>query len=194
MRRRITKILIAFVLSLFLCFSSVAQNKIAVIESRAFDVEEQGITELIIANKKLEEEFELSQKELRTLNEKIWKICGQFGCSGYICHTEAYYRENKEKLEKAALDLETFSKRIKEITDEITPQIEKRKVELVEPINKRIAEKLELYRTTKGYKKIFDLGDDKIASAILGIDISIDITNDFIRFCNEEFEKEKTAK
>lgn len=190
MKRRITKILILFVLSLFLCVCSFAQNKIAAVNSYIFYDEKSGIKELVTANKKLEEEFAPSQKELKSLNDKLSVFLIELDkCAHDSCKKRSY-----EEAQKMMLEMETLSEKVKEITGEINTQIEKRKAELIEPINKRIAEKLELYRTTKSYKKIFDLGDNKIASAILGIDMSIDITNEFIKFCNEEFEKEKTRE
>lgn len=65
---------------------------------------------------------------------------------------------------------------------------------LIEPIEKRIKDKLKLFKNEKGYTQTIDLSDDKIINAVLYFDESIDITNDFIKFCNEEFEKEKARK
>ena len=86
-------------------------------------------------------------------------------------------------------ECEKLEKEMKLIADEAKSQYEKRKAEIVEPINKRITEKLEVFRTNKGYKTIFDVSKVAMKNENLP-----DVTNEFIKFCNEEFEKEKTNK
>ena len=65
---------------------------------------------------------------------------------------------------------------------------------LIEPIMNEINAKLISFSKQKGYTKLFDISDDKVAEAVLYIDESIDVTKEFIQFCNEEFEKVKIQK
>jgi Skp family chaperone for outer membrane proteins len=191
MRRRITKILIAFVLSLFLCVSLFAQNKIAVVDSDIFYNEKEGITELVIANKKLELEFNSATEEIKVLNEKLSKLVNHLQNHGWVNYPESHL--NKSEVE--VLEAQELSKKIKTIADETKPKFEKRKVELIEPINRKIGDKAQEFAKNNGYTMILDISKtDDSSGFICRFDNLSDVTKDFIKFCNEEFEKEKAQK
>lgn len=176
MKRKITKILIGFVLSLFLCVSLFAQNKIAVVNSDAFYNEKSGVkvlTNAVIASDGDDFETPRIRKRIEELKIEIEKLKNSI----------KPYESQKLEISK----LESQLQKKQEI-------FEKRRSILVEPVLKRIEAKLEIFSKQKGYTKVIDLSDDKIANAVLFINESIDVTNEFIKFCNEEFEKEKSQK
>lgn len=179
--RKVTKILIGFVLSLFLCVSSFAQNKIAVVDTNAFYDEKSGIIDLISVNKKVREELkdklDSDYKEIQKLINELEEIRNRpkVGCPS----TELI----EEKIKKLDQLQSSFKLKINEANIEFTNR--------EKPINERITAKLEIFKKNKGYLIILDQSKMESSFFIYEEDSSIDITKEFIKFCNEEFEKEK---
>jgi Skp family chaperone for outer membrane proteins len=187
------KIFGLIVLSLFLCVSSFAQDKIGVVDSNTFFSKEKGITELVVANKKLEDEFKIPNEELKTLNEKSLKIVIEIGNGHNYRGAKMTDSEVRKRIDELASEAQNLSKRMNLILDEINPRIESRNKELIEPIIKRIDEKLEIFKYKKGYKVIID--KSLIEKRMVFVSRkTFDITNEFIKFCNEEFEKEASER
>lgn len=177
------------IISLILVFvgASFAQNKIAVVDTNIFEDEKLGIRELVIVKKKVAKEFNPLSETLKIEGEKIIKLSKEMVkmlelCETIPCSPKLIF-EKTDKVEK--LEKEFLTK-----IDEARVKFEKREIEIVEPLKKRIAEKLDIFKLKKGYFSIFDRS--KIDDGF--IDEKLDITTDFIKFCNEEFEKEKTKK
>lgn len=184
---KVVKSLQFVILLLIFCVSSFAQNKIAAVDTNAFYDEKSGITELVIVNKKLEVEFKPVQEEIESLNKRLEKI---------IIENQQHPSKNQsisevaKKSEEQWLEAQNLSNELNSKVEKAKDKYEKRKAEIIEPINKRIAEKLEVFRKSKGYMIVFDKNklDDE---TVIIEDEPIDITNEFIKFCNEEFEREK---
>jgi Skp family chaperone for outer membrane proteins len=174
--RNITKILIGFVLSLFLCGSLFAQNKIAGVDTDAFYDEKSGIkilTNAVIST--YDDDFDTPRIRKRVVELKV----------------------EIQRLKTLTKPVESQELEIAKLEAELQKRqelYEKRRSILFEPLLKKIQSKLEIFSTQKGYTKIIDLSDDKSINAVLYFDESIDKTTEFIKFCNEEFEKEKSAK
>ena len=174
---------------MILSVASFAQNNIAIVNTDAFYDEKSGITELVIANKKLEVEFKPIDNEIKPQLEKFNSLGKELSNDISFCSRIGHC--NLEKLEKRMVDYEVQSKEFKLKLEALQLQYKKRKTEIVEPINERIAEKLEVFRKNKSYTMIVDVSKDNSSAIIENIETLPDITKEFIRFCNEEFEKEK---
>ena len=96
------------------------------------------------------------------------------------------FKNSNKSVENEVLELLKLEKEIKTRRD----NTEKRRAFLLKPINIKIQEKLKIFAKQNGYKKNFNVVDYE--DSILYIDDSIFVTTEFIKFCNEEFEKEKT--
>jgi Skp family chaperone for outer membrane proteins len=184
MRNEITKIFGVIVVSLFLYVSSFAQNKIAIVNTDAFYNEKTGIK----------------------------KLANAFGQIGIIDFDEMFQVGNLnskiEALEKyidtLPCDDETLtskSKRLKELKDELKITEEKLRQryktydsENIEPIRVKIREKLKEFSKEKGYGIILDKPKLEESTFFIYEDEYIDLTNEFIKFCNEEFEKEASER
>ena len=174
------KVLQIIGLLLFLGGVSFAQNKIGFVDGYLFYDEKIGIKRLVEVVKLTYvchfNGIDLEEKIVRVKNEiQELKILGKIA-------------------EQKKLELSELEEKIKKRNDEWRLADKKRFSILVEPIEKQVKEKLNSFKVKNGYIEIFDLSDDKILDAILYLDKSLDITTEFIKFCNEEFEKEKSQK
>ncbi len=161
------------ILTLILATASFAQTKIGIVNGYLFYDEKVGIQKLIQAVKlTYDDDFVTPRlaKRIEELKTEIEKL-----------------KTLSKPIENEVLELSRLEKEMKKIRD----TVEKRRSILLRPIENQIKDKLKLFETKRGYTKILDLSDDKILNAILYVDESIDVTNKFIKFCNEEFEKEK---
>ena len=169
------------ILTLSCVFSSLAQNKTAFVNKHFFSDEKTGIRELVEVNKQLEAEFKQKIDKFNEAQKKFAEYLATCGKSGH-CH------EIEEKI-SARDNLD------KKFRGNLESEFRKRKSELVFPVNKRIKEKLKEFAKQNNYGKIFDLSESELEdSAFLYTDDSVDVTKEFIKFCNEEFEKDKIQK
>jgi hypothetical protein len=178
MINRTAKIIKCIVLSLFLCVSTFAQNKIAFVNGYAFYVEKSGI-------KKLTQAIVLTYD------------C-DFISPGFIKEIDALKNEINDlktqgkSIDEKVLELSKIEEVFKSFREKREESYKKRYSILIGPIEEKIKVKLNLFEKERGYTKIFDLSDDKVLETFLYLDESMDVTNEFIKFCNKEFEKEKT--
>jgi Skp family chaperone for outer membrane proteins len=157
--------------------------QIAKVDSAALEDDKTGIKELIGELAKLKLEFKSRTDELKLLADKITKfqkeIQAKYKDYGTSCPIgPSKIQEEAEVYEKLIADF-------KENQENTSSLFEKRRKELTEPIYKRIGAKLVEFNKIKGFAFIYDSAD------VNSIPESIDVTQDFIKFCNEEFEKEK---
>lgn len=191
MRRNRVQILGLIVLSLLLCVSSFAQNKVAVVDTDVFFDEKNGITELVVANNKFCSEAKPIYEQLERMLEKQNKLVDEIKKAIENCKFEC----STQLVEKKIAEDGKFVDEIKLKANELINQLKKRKSELVVPVFKRIVEKVDIFKQKKGYLVIIDISKNVESSFfIYEEDSSIDVTNEFIKFCNEEFEKEKSQK
>lgn len=184
MMDKAAKILHLFIFAVFLCVSSFAQNKIAVVNGYLFYNEKLGIKKLTKMVSFLDTQHNGCTYSCGPLRREIVKLTGE------IEQLKALGKSVADK----TLELSNVEKELENIMEKDRSHSKKLYSIFVEPIEKQIKDKLKLFEKEKGYLKILDLSDDKTADGILYIDESIDITDEFIKFCNEEFEKEKAQK
>ena len=159
---------------LILVGANFAQNKIGFINGYEFYDEKSGIKKLVEAIKMTyEDDFITPQISKRAEELKI-EI------------------ENLKKLGKSTEIQDVKFNELKEKLNAISESKKKRYTLLVGLIEKQINDKLELFANKNGYKKIFNIVD--LEESLLYIEESAFVTNEFIKFCNEEFEKEKVSK
>lgn len=158
------------------------KNQIAVIFPDAFEDDKTGIIDLIEVNQSLRTEIKPQADELNELSERILllqqkiedviPICKLTGCSSLGKMLD----EHKELTSEFKLkQKEAFSK------------YEKRKKEETIVINQKIFEALEQFRKNGKYKLILD--GSKLDMNCYNC---IDITQEFIKFYNENFSEAKS--
>lgn len=172
------KILQLTALLIIFTTSSFANSKIAIVNGHSFYDEKSGIRKLIKAVEityicNFDDEVETRIAKLKTKIEELKK-------SGNSSNNESL---ELSKLEAAFKD----RKEIRVLADK------KRWSIIVEPVETEINEKLQLFSVKKDYT-ILNIAEDRVTDAVLYFDESIDVTKEFIKYCNEEFEKEKTQK
>ena len=179
---------------LVLSFPIFAQNKVAVINSDAFEDEKAGIKELVDVLKKLDEEFKPKSEELKTIYEKIKELYEK---------GQKLQREYKGEcpigpitgIQKLADEYENLQNEYTAKQSKYAREYSERKTLLTEPISKRINEKLKIFIKQKGYTTVFDISKDNSSYTIIeNFENLPNITKEFIEFCNAEFEKEKAQQ
>ena len=163
---------------LILAGVSFAQNKIGFINGYEFYDEKNGIKKLVEA---VNSTFVCYFDGLE-LEDKAGKLKGDIQALKIM----------GKPIEQKVLELSEVEEQLKKLNEERILADKKRYTLLVGPIEKQINDKLELFANKNGYKKIFNIVD--LEDSLLYIDESSLVTKDFIKFCNEEFEKEKTSK
>jgi Skp family chaperone for outer membrane proteins len=164
------------ILILILSYSVFAQSKVAIINSDAFEDEKTGIKEYA-----------------RLINEIGYlDLAESFQASYLRSEIRKLEKESPEKIEELLTlrkELRSSELKIEELRKEYINK-------LIPRINKviiRILKKIEEFAKQRGYLIIFEINDSN-KKALAYIDKSIDITKEFIEFCNAEFEKEKAKK
>lgn len=159
---------------------TVNPNKIAIVNSMLFTDEKDGI-------------YKLAQAE---------KLMGMTDCAAF----EKYYSTLKEieqlKKEVAILEYQKLSitdklDQLEKVKDEnsrarIEDEACRRKIrsQSVDPIIESVRKKLEEFAKQKGYRVVISADQD---TSFLIIDAEYtNITSEFIKFCNDAFDKEKS--
>lgn len=180
------KILIIIVLSLFFCVSSFAQNTIAVIDTNAFEDEATGIKELVSAKKFINSIETNCDIKCSSLYDQYVKLSEEI-------------KKSKKSTEKKLAQRTKIKKELDHLRSEKVFIYRNLWKTILSPISFKIKEKLWNFRSLKGYKEIYynvngktvSIFNDKYLANTTNL---VDITKEFIKFCNEEFEKEKTQK
>jgi Skp family chaperone for outer membrane proteins len=155
---------------------SVTHNIIAQVSSEMFYNEKSGIKELVRAENALKAEFSESGMRPAYFLSEIEKLEKEIFC---------LQSQDKEVTEKVA-KLRKLKDEHKTISEKIEQGYQKRGEQIVKPIIEKIREKLKEFAKLKGYKAIVD----KSFSLFIEVQTN-DVTSEFIRFCNEAFDKEK---
>ena len=171
-----------------------APNKIAVIDSKAFENSTNGIQEIVDAYDKLDAEFKVEFDQLKSLEEVIkdrQKVLQEMVGTGPF---KEYPRESSKSIDiilSKVEELELLQNKYKEKIDKLKPLYEKRAAQTVEPIKKKISEATKLFAKEKGYILILDSAklNDGI---ILEYSELNDLTAEFIKYYNENFAKSKS--
>jgi Skp family chaperone for outer membrane proteins len=179
-----------FSLPIFIIIFSLAffaqSVKTAKVNFDAFEDEKIGIKELTDVLGKLDIEFNPKFDELKLAADKITKfekeIRAKYKDYGTSCPIgPSKIQEEADAYEKLVADY-------KEKQEYASFLFEKRRKEVTEPISKRIRVKLAEFNKIKGFAFIHDSSN---SNSFVIDGVTIDVTQEFIKFCNEEFEKEK---
>ncbi len=175
------------ILTLICIISSSAQNNIAFVNKHTFYDEKNGVSELVILNKELKETFKPLREELDIKIERIKILQQELEDSSKCrigCPSEKWVEEKLNERDKLAKDIQLK-----------TNKANRTFKDKEKPVITRISEKLVIFAKLKKYEKIFDLSETELEdSDLLYTNDPIDVTEEFIKFCNEEFEKEKIQK
>jgi Skp family chaperone for outer membrane proteins len=177
MRNGIAKILGFVVLSLFLCVSSFAQDKIAVIDTNVFYDEKSGIkvlTETIKSTYECDFQSSSFRKKIAELKNEINNL-----------------KTQDKSIDEKSLELSKVEEEFNLYRKNRDESYKKRYSLLVEPVIKKIGEKVKEFAKKNGHTIILDVSK---SNDWFICELCNDITNEFIKFCNEEFEKEKSQK
>lgn len=161
-----------------------AQQRIGVVNGYLFSDEKVGIRKLAESVAFLNYSHNGCTYACGPLTEKIKTLAKEIE----VLKVASASIQEKEK------ELSDTKQQLKRIQEDDRARYEKLFAMLIEPIMNEINAKLISFSKQKGYTKLFDISDDKVAEAVLYIDESIDVTKEFIQFCNEEFEKVKIQK
>jgi Skp family chaperone for outer membrane proteins len=180
------------ILMLALSFNIFAQNKVAIINSDAFEDEKNGIKILVEAINKVNEEFKPKNDELKLLRDKINEIAKK---------GQEMQKNSKgscplgpiNEIQKLADELENLLNDYKDKNAKYKFEYENRKDELTKIISQKISEKFVVFSKQENHTFYVDKRSIENGSIIIHGE-TIDITKEFIEFCNTEFEKEKAKK
>jgi Skp family chaperone for outer membrane proteins len=161
--------------------------KTAKVNSDAFEDEKTGIKKLVDVLAKLDIEFNPKFDELKLLQGKLKKFAEEIQQK----YSGMYEPVRPLNIYEDVAIFEKIQMEFKEKQENANCFYQNRKKELMEPISKRIRVKLAEFNKIKGFAFIYDSAD---VNSIISNEESIDVTQDFIKFCNEEFEKEKLIK
>jgi Skp family chaperone for outer membrane proteins len=176
-----------FSLPIFIIVFSLAvfgqAEKYVLIDSNAFEDEKKGINKLASIVETVIKDFSETGMGLYDLQRSIDKLSDEIKD---VKKAEKPIAEKELRI-KQLIDLLEKSKKEREAAFEITL------AKTTNPIRKQIKQKLVEFAKKNGYSIVFDVAIAKYSETIFAfwIDDSINITEDFVKFCNEEFEKEK---
>jgi len=172
--------------------SSSATTKIAEVNSKTFEDKKLGIKDLIIAWDKVEikvkprlDEMNASAAKLEETRKEIERD-NNLANKDWTGHSNLYSKA-KAKFEEYQKLASQFESKIKDYK----VFLEKLESEIVNPVNDKIGKALEQFRIEKDYWFILDSSQNYTSVIIIDGEVD-DITSEFIKFCNESFEKEKT--
>lgn len=164
-------------------------NKIAIIDSEAFDNKETGIKEIIEAYDKIEIEFKLQAEELNSMIEQIIKQNKEL--VEFSSKFEEYCKVecSPEILNKKISEYDLLVSKYKKRQDEVKSLYEKRKSDTLANASSKIGAALKQFAKEKGYAIIIDSSK---GNSYLIEGETFEITKEFIQFYNENFAKTKT--
>lgn len=170
------KIISFLFLTLILSASAFAQtatsNKVAVVDTSIFSDPTKGIKILVKRENSYNIEYYLEQTLRKRINE---------------LEKEVYCLQNQNKSsEKKSEELKKLKAELKRTEENKKAEIERKYSLIVKPVIEKIREKLKEFANLKGYAIVIDKSN---TSLLIEGEVD-DITSDFIRFCNEIFEKE----
>ena len=181
-------VIIIFVFSISSFSQTNNKSSVAVIDTNAFANKELGIPQLVQAYDKLESEFELQETEIKELHKKykeLWNFISASQKAIELTELASALLPNKEN-EFRKIDCE-----IKQKQEIAKAHYEKRKKEIIEPINENIGKVLREFAKQNGYASILDKKSIESSSIIIDSDY-VDVTRDFIKFYNNYSVTKKT--
>lgn len=157
----------------------VPASKIALVDTRFFYDEKNGITKLVTGYKQLEREFQPKQQELQGLQTRLQAIAEELQkLSSSAAPVDPKTLENKrDEGERLQRELEYKKK-------DAEAAFQKRRGELVGPISEEIGRALQAFANARGITMILD--PSQMEAAFLAILPSVDATQAFIADFNSK--------
>lgn len=157
----------------------VPASKIALVDTRFFYDEKNGINKLVTAYKQLEREFQPKQQELQGLQTRIQTIAKELqdlsnSTAPVAPQTIQTKQEEGERLQR---ELEYKKK-------DAEAMFQKRRGELVGPVSEEIGKALQAFAVARGITMILDAS--QMEAAFLAIIPSVDTTQAFIADFNSK--------
>ncbi len=169
----------------------ISNDKIALINPKAFENEESGIKDLLTAYGKVQMELKAQTEELKVLAAKLQEIEKEILRYQEIMNKD--WTGHSNVYSKATAKFEEYQKLHCEFREkhEIYKSLrEKRNAEIVTPKIGKIDAALKQFARQNGYAVILDSSENNYSAIVEGK--AVDITKEFIRFYNDYTEKEKT--
>ena len=197
--KNLSRVLSCFFVGYFLCATAPAQTeknavspmlKVGLINTEAFHDKQTGIGEIIELDGKLEVEFKPQSDELKLLVERIQELEKEFKDyqEAEKKFRNAYFLHCDTSITKKFDEYDKLVKEYKQKETQATELYYKRKAEVFAAVDKKVAEALRRFIKEKGYAMIFDVSKLK-EGVILVKPEPGDVTEEFIRFYNENFAK-----
>lgn len=166
-----------------------APNKIAAIDTKAFENETNGIKEVVEAYDKLEAELKPQAENLNLLTEKILKLEKE------INDFQSIAEKIKgicvpDNINKKIEEYDKLTKEYKQKQDALKSLYDKRKAEIFADIYRKVSDAIKQFSKENGYLMIIDVSKDNSSVIIEGE--TIDVTKEFIKYYNENFAKSKS--
>lgn len=187
------KILCLTILMLALSFTIFAQNsptvpneniKVVFINTEEFGNSETGIKKLVEAYDSISKEFRPTfDNELKPLTEKLNSNAEEIKKIIASCY------ECINRIEKLIKENETLAKQVNDAIKQYEQSLSKRISEKVDPVISNIHGTVNKFEEVKGYKIVFEKTHSDNGCLTHENEI-IDVTKEFIEYCNQEFEKE----
>lgn len=178
----------SFLLTLMFAFAAFAQaqpTSVALVDTRMFYDEKEGISKIASAYKSLELEFKTTTTELENISKRLATLETE------IKSIQAKFSDpaNKVPLDENAArakvdEAQKLQRDFKYKEDEFKARLAKREQIVIGPVLQDIAKALDEFAKKKGYSVVFDFGvliDERI---ILYLDPSADITKEFVTMYN----------
>lgn len=176
--RGILPIITILMLAVAAAAQTPAANKVGVVNSLVFSDEKAGITKYVNANKALSAEFEPDQKAVGDMNTRLIALTKEI--EGLQKLSAVDQKSIQPKVEQA----EKLQRDIKFKSEDAQARYARRRQAVLGPLQESIGNALQEYAKTKGYSLIFDIAKDETGFLIAIGDLSVDVTNDFIKFFN----------
>jgi Skp family chaperone for outer membrane proteins len=154
---------------------TVADGKIAIIDTEAFADPKTGITRLVSA-------FEVVNREFKPRGDELQRLRAQYEQLGKDIAATVNVEDQRAraaKLEQA----EALKKDIERKTQDAQAAYQKRLRDVTEPIYKDISPALQAFAKQRGVNVIFDVS--KLAEVMFIINDSVDLTRAFITDYNQ---------
>lgn len=182
------KFFYTFILSIFilcaLSFSANAQEqakektapKIAFVDKKVFADEKEGILVYLKALNEVDKEFKPFEEKFKLMAEKIDKISGELKVCGFACCRNEVIEGKQSEIEKLVIAYKSKNESVKVL-------YEKRRFEILKPIEDEIAKELIEFSKQKGIKYLMDLSGENAFMCCFP-PCEPDITKEFIAHYN----------
>ncbi|MGB8510084.1 MAG: OmpH family outer membrane protein [Pyrinomonadaceae bacterium] len=154
---------------------AIADGKLAIIDTRAFNDPKSGVTRLLKAFDMVDREFKPRRDEIQQLRTRYEQLLKDIDATKGVADGKA--------LQTKADQADTLKSDIERRQQDGQKALDKRIAELTEPIYQDISTALQTYAKSRGITVLFDAS--KMAGAMFIVNDTLDITDAFIAEYNQ---------